>query len=53
VSDVLIKNSFIATMDVDRRIYRRGSLYIDDGIIKGVGKEVEVPRSPEHVIDAE
>jgi 5-methylthioadenosine/S-adenosylhomocysteine deaminase len=53
VSDVLIKNSFIATIDGDRRIYRRGSLYIDDGIIKGVGKEVEVPRSPEHVIDAE
>lgn len=53
MADILIKNGFIATMDRERRVYRRGSLYIADGRIVSLGKEIEVPRSPEHVIDAE
>jgi 5-methylthioadenosine/S-adenosylhomocysteine deaminase len=53
LGDILIKNGFIATMDRDRTVYTRGSLYIDDGSIVSLGKEADAPRSPEHVIDAE
>ena len=53
MADILIKDGFIATMDRKRRVYSRGSLYIEDSVIYEVGKEVETPRSPEHVIDAD
>lgn len=53
MGDILIKNGFIATMDRERRIYPRGSLYISDGQIESVGETVDPPRSPELVIDAE
>ncbi len=51
--DILIENGFIATMDKGRHVYPEGSLYIDDGRIVEVGREVDAPRSPEYVIDAE
>ncbi len=53
MGDILVKNGMIATMDRDRRVFPRGSLYISDGEIVGVGKEIDVPRSPEYEIDAE
>jgi cytosine/adenosine deaminase-related metal-dependent hydrolase len=52
LGDILIKDGFIATMDADRTVYREGSVYIDDGRIVGVGKSVDAPQSPEHVVDA-
>jgi len=53
VPDILIKNGFIATMDKERRVYPRGSLYITDDRIVEVGEDVDAPRSPEYVLDAE
>jgi len=53
MTDILIKNGFIATMDKQRTVYRRGSLYAQDGKIVAVGTQIDTPRSPEHVIDAE
>jgi 5-methylthioadenosine/S-adenosylhomocysteine deaminase len=53
LTDILIKNGFIATMDRERNVYRKGSMYISDGRIVSVGKQVEAPKSPELVLDAE
>jgi len=53
MGDILIENGFVATMDEERRVYPRGSMYIDDGRIVDIGEEIEAPRSPELVIDAE
>lgn len=52
MGEILIENGFIATMAEDRRIYRTGSVYIEDDKLVDVGKAVEAPRSPEYVIDA-
>ena len=52
MGDILIKDGFIATMDGDRTVYKSGSLYIDDGRIVSIGKDVEPPRSPEYTMDA-
>ena len=52
-SDILIKNGFIATMDKERTVYRRGNLYIKDGRIVQVGNNVEMPENPGVVIDGE
>lgn len=52
MTDILIKNGFISTMDKERRVYPKGSVYIDDGRIVEVGKRVRAPRSPEYVVDA-
>ncbi|MFB0557856.1 MAG: amidohydrolase family protein [Candidatus Bathyarchaeia archaeon] len=52
VGDILIRNGFIATMDKERKAYPRADMYIEDGEIASVGKEIEAPRSPEFVIDA-
>jgi len=53
MTEILIKNGFIATMDAQENVYRNGSLYVKDGRIVAVGEQVEAPESPEHVIDAE
>jgi len=53
VADILIKNGFIATMDKEKRAYLRGSLYVVDDRIVDMGKEIDVPRSPEYVLDSE
>jgi cytosine/adenosine deaminase-related metal-dependent hydrolase len=53
MADILIRNGFIATMDRQGTVYRRGSLYVKDDRIVGVGEKVDAPRSPECVIDAE
>jgi len=52
MTDILIKNGFIATMDIKRRIYPKGSMYIEDNRIIEVGKDIDVPQSPEYEIDA-
>lgn len=51
MTDILIRNGFIATMDRQRTVYRRGSLYVKDDRIVEVGEAVNVLRSPEYVID--
>jgi 5-methylthioadenosine/S-adenosylhomocysteine deaminase len=53
MSEILIKNGFIATMDEQRNVYRQGNLYAKDGRIVAVGERVQAPVRPEHVIDAE
>lgn len=53
MQSILIRNGFIATMNKERMVYPRGSLYIEDDRIINVGKKVDVPRSPEYVLDAE
>ncbi|MCW4036023.1 MAG: amidohydrolase family protein [Candidatus Bathyarchaeota archaeon] len=50
---ILIKNGFIATMDDGQRVYPRADVYVEEGEIIDVGKGVEIPRSPEFVVDAE
>lgn len=50
---ILIKNGFIATMDDGQRVYPRADVYVEEGEIIEVGKGVEIPRSPEFVVDAE
>ena len=50
--DILIKNGFIATMDKERRVYSKASMYIAYDRIVNIGKDIDVPRSPEYVIDA-
>ena len=52
MGEILIENGLIATMSADRRVYRRGSVYIEDDRLVEVGKIAEAPRSPEYVIDA-
>jgi 5-methylthioadenosine/S-adenosylhomocysteine deaminase len=52
MGEILIKNGFIATMDPDRTIHPQGSLLIEDDCIVDIGKDIQTPRSPEHVIDA-
>ena len=42
VGEILIENGFIATMGADRRVYRRGSVYIEDDRLVQVGKTVEL-----------
>ena len=53
LSDILIKNGFIITMDQNRRIIRDGAIYVNEGEIVSVGKTEEVASSSaEFVIDA-
>lgn len=51
MGDILIRNGFIATMDTERKVYPSADMYIEDGEIAGIGRGIEVPRSPEFVID--
>ena len=50
---MLIENGFIATMDGERRVYRRGSVYIEEDRIVEVGETVSSTIRPEYVVDAE
>ncbi len=53
-SDILIKDGFIATMDRQRRVYRRGSVHIKDGWIAEVGESVsQAAGNADCVISAE
>ncbi len=53
LSDILIKNGFIITMDQNLRIIRDGAIYVNEGEIVSVGKTEEVTSSSaEFVIDA-
>ncbi|MGC8569114.1 MAG: amidohydrolase family protein [Nitrososphaeria archaeon] len=47
---ILIKNAYIATADESSPIIKEGSIYVEDGIIAEIGKEVQT-RSAEFVID--
>ena len=53
MADILIKNGFIATMDTQGTVFRRGSVYVKDDRIAEVGMEIDAPPIPETVIDAE
>lgn len=53
MAEILIKDGFVATMDRQRTVYRRGSLRIQDDRIAEVGEGVKAGTRPEIVIDAE
>jgi len=53
MGEILIENGYIATMDKDRRIFRKGSLLVEADRIVEIGDKIVAPRSPEHVIDAQ
>mgnify|MGYP000647497362 CR=1 FL=1 len=53
MTEILIKNGFVATMDRQKTVYRRGSVYIKDSQIVEIGEGVDAPPNPEMVIDAE
>ena len=42
MTDILIKNGTIATMDQQANVYQNGSLYVKDGRIVAVGEQVDV-----------
>jgi 5-methylthioadenosine/S-adenosylhomocysteine deaminase len=50
--EILIKDGFVAAMDKEQNIYPKGSIYIEDDRIIEVGNDIDVPRSPEIVVDA-
>ncbi|MEA1905263.1 MAG: amidohydrolase family protein [Candidatus Hadarchaeota archaeon] len=49
--DLLVKNGLIVTMDKNRRIYKKGSVAIEDGRIKTVGR-IKEKGKPDEIIDA-
>lgn len=51
--DLLIKNGLIFTMDRQRTVYHRGSIYIKKGKIAQIGSNLELPSDPHHVLEAE
>jgi len=53
MSDLLIKNGFIATMDGRGTVYRQGSLYVKNDRIEHIGETVDCPSNPDCMIDAE
>lgn len=53
MTDILIKNGLIATMNRERTVFRKGSLYIKDDRIADVGRDLNVSQAPEIVINAE
>lgn len=53
MSEILIRDGFIATMNKDMDVLEKGSIYIEDDRIIDIGEDISEPRSPEHVIDAE
>ena len=53
MSDLLIKNGFIATMDGRGTVYRQGSLYVKNDRIEQIGETIDCPSNPDCVIDAE
>jgi putative selenium metabolism protein SsnA len=50
--DLLIKNGLLVTLDEDRRIIANGSIAIEDGRIRVIGRQVRVRGKPEETIDA-
>ena len=52
MTDLLIKNGLIATMDADRRVIVGGSIAIENGHITAVGRNIKLKDKPEETIDA-
>ena len=52
MTNILIKNGFLAIMDKERHVYTKGEILIQDDRIAEVGKKVKAPRSPEYTLDA-
>ncbi len=52
MTNILIKNGFVATMDAGRHIYPRGEVLIEDDRIAEAGEKVRALRSPEYTLDA-
>ncbi len=50
MADLIIKNGYVITMDPQRRIIEHGSVAVEGGRVKAVGKEIE--ESADTVIDA-
>src|SRR6056297_2522565 len=53
MADILIKNGFVATMDSEGHVYRRGDVYVRDDRILAVGDKIDIESNPDEVIDAE
>jgi 5-methylthioadenosine/S-adenosylhomocysteine deaminase len=53
MSDLLIRNGFVVTMDHQRSIFPRADVYVQDGRILRIGKASEMPGSADTVIDAD
>jgi 5-methylthioadenosine/S-adenosylhomocysteine deaminase len=53
MSDILIQNGFIVTMNPTKKIYKKGDVYIVNDKIEQIGTNLKVPRDPDYVIDAE
>ncbi|MBN1318347.1 MAG: amidohydrolase [Anaerolineales bacterium] len=53
MSKLLIKGGLVVTVDADDRIYRNGSIYIEDNVIKEIGPAHEISdKEGAEVIDA-
>jgi 5-methylthioadenosine/S-adenosylhomocysteine deaminase len=50
LADVLIKNGYVITMDSKRRVFRSGSVAIEDGKVSEIGKEIKA--KSDRTIDA-
>lgn len=53
MSDLLIKNGTIVTMDEQKTLYQKGNIYIVDGRIAQIGTDEMGPEHPARVIDAD
>jgi cytosine/adenosine deaminase-related metal-dependent hydrolase len=53
VTDLLIRNGYVVTIDPERRIFASGSVAISDGDITYVGPTASGPRDADTVIDAD
>jgi cytosine/adenosine deaminase-related metal-dependent hydrolase len=53
MTDLLVRNGYVVTVDPERHIYPRGSVAISDGVISYVGPSSAGPKRAETVIEAD
>jgi cytosine/adenosine deaminase-related metal-dependent hydrolase len=53
LTDLLVRNGYVVTVDPQRHIYARGSVAVDNGVISYVGPSSAGPKRAETVIEAE
>lgn len=49
---LLIQGGLVVTIDADNRIFRNGSIYVEDNVIKEIGPAHEISKEGAEVIDA-
>lgn len=53
MSQLLIKNAYLITMNADREVYETGSILIENNIIKNVGKfDINIVDKDAEIYDA-